>query len=108
MRALSIRQPYAELILLGKKRVEYRSRATTIRGRFYIYASLTPGPLKLFKKTGKSPEQLPRGVIVGSVELVDCTHKSLRLYEWHLRKPQRLTRTLRPRSHAQPVWFNPF
>jgi hypothetical protein len=41
MRALSIRQPYAELILRGIKRIEYRSRPTRIFGeRFYIYASL--------------------------------------------------------------------
>jgi hypothetical protein len=40
MRALSIRQPYAELILRGIKTVEYRSRPTRIIGeRFFIYAS---------------------------------------------------------------------
>jgi hypothetical protein len=40
MRALSIRQPYAELILRGEKTIEYRSRPTKIIGeRFYIYAS---------------------------------------------------------------------
>jgi hypothetical protein len=40
MRALSIRQPYAELILRGIKTVEYRSRSTRIVGeRFYIYAA---------------------------------------------------------------------
>src|SRR4051812_19389225 len=40
LRALSIRQPYAELILRGIKTVEYRSRATSIIGeRFLIYAS---------------------------------------------------------------------
>jgi hypothetical protein len=40
MRALSIRQPYAELILRGIKPIEFRSRPTTIIGeRFYIYAS---------------------------------------------------------------------
>ena len=40
MLALSIRQPYAELILRGIKTVEYRSRATRIIGeRFYLYAS---------------------------------------------------------------------
>ena len=47
MRALSIRQPYAELILRGIKTIEFRSRATKIIGeRFWIYASkrqaLTP------------------------------------------------------------------
>lgn len=37
MRALSIRQPFAELILRGIKTVEYRSRPTRIIGQqFYI------------------------------------------------------------------------
>ena len=40
MLALSIRQPYAELILRGIKTAELRSRSTSIVGeRFYIYAS---------------------------------------------------------------------
>jgi hypothetical protein len=44
MRALSIRQPYAELILRGIKTVEYRSRPTPIIGeRFFIYASKAAG-----------------------------------------------------------------
>ncbi len=44
-RALSIRQPYAELILRGIKRIEYRSRPTRILGeRFYIYTARIPGP----------------------------------------------------------------
>jgi predicted transcriptional regulator len=43
MRALSIRQPYAELILRGLKPIEFRSRPTKIIGeRFYIYASKKP------------------------------------------------------------------
>src|SRR4051812_35944260 len=42
MRALSIRQPYAELILRGIKTAELRSRSTRIVGeRFYIYACKT-------------------------------------------------------------------
>ena len=42
MRALSIRQPFAELILRGIKTVELRSRSTNILGeRFYIYAAKT-------------------------------------------------------------------
>lgn len=40
VRALSIRQPYVELILRGVKPIEFRSFATRIIGeRFYIYAS---------------------------------------------------------------------
>ncbi len=41
-RAISIRQPYVELILQGKKWQEFRSRRTHLRGRVYLYASMTP------------------------------------------------------------------
>src|SRR5205809_7999638 len=63
MRALSIRQPYAELILRGIKTVEYRSRATSIIGeRFYIYAgkkrSAVSGQLSAWSKE-LSAEQPP-------------------------------------------------
>ena len=45
MLALSIRQPWAELILRGIKTVEYRSRPTRIIGqRFHIYAAGTWPP----------------------------------------------------------------
>src|ERR1700737_4512325 len=37
-RALSIRQPLSELILLGEKTLEFRSRLTRIRERVYLYA----------------------------------------------------------------------
>jgi predicted transcriptional regulator len=49
MRALSVRQPYAELILRGIKPIEFRSRPTKIIGeRFYIYASRQWAAGKLF------------------------------------------------------------
>jgi hypothetical protein len=54
MRALSIRQPYAELILRGTcgqqiKPIEFRSRPTKIIGEgFYIYASRQWAAGKLF------------------------------------------------------------
>ena len=40
LRALSIRQPHAEAILRGVKKIEYRTRRTKVRGRIYIYANL--------------------------------------------------------------------
>ena len=44
MRALSIRQPYTELILRGLKTVEYRTWPTRLIGEtFYIYAARKPG-----------------------------------------------------------------
>ena len=39
LRAISIRQPFAELVLRGDKIIEYRSKVTHVRGRVYVYAS---------------------------------------------------------------------
>jgi len=41
MLALSIRQPYVELILQGRKRIEYRTMNVKkmLGERFYLYAS---------------------------------------------------------------------
>jgi hypothetical protein len=50
MLALSIRQPYAELILQRRKRIEYRPTNATekvIGKRFYIYASQKKMPVAL-------------------------------------------------------------
>src|SRR3954452_22760527 len=73
MRAVSIRQPYAELILRGIKTVEYRSRPTRIVGeRFYIYAS--KGPAKIWSRDLAMPgEAVPEWMIelarqVGMIE----------------------------------------
>ena len=107
MRALSVRQPYAEQILRGTKEIEYRSMLTRIRGRVYIYASLTPGDMEKFQEMGAQPGDFPVGVLVGTVELVDCTGQPGD-YEWHLRLPVRLPEPIRPPRHPQPAWFFPF
>lgn len=53
MRALAIRQPWAELILRGVKTIEYRSRPTRIIGeRFWIYASKGSGTKALNRNGG--------------------------------------------------------
>jgi hypothetical protein len=95
MRALSIRQPFAELILRGIKRIEYRSRPTRIIGeRFYIYASkgsafrgqgsvktwssdlsvvnVPPWMIDLANALRLFPHELPTGVIVGSAVIERC------------------------------------
>jgi hypothetical protein len=66
-RALSDRQPWAELILRGKKTIEVRSRATNIRGPMYIYAGLTRGAddAKCRATTGCTWEELERGKLIG-------------------------------------------
>jgi hypothetical protein len=40
MKALSIKQPWAQLIIIGAKEVENRGRRTSFRGRFAVQVSL--------------------------------------------------------------------
>ena len=97
MFALSIRQPFAELILRGIKTVEYRSRPTRRVGeRFWIYAAKRPaaehhrwlpGAGELFDRINVAPPlwladlsdaatmldpNLPLGLIVGSAVIERC------------------------------------
>jgi len=74
MKALTICQPYAELFMLGDKRVENREWATNYRGPLLIHAGkskewLMPGDLQRFP-------DMPFGAIVGRVNLVECIHVS--------------------------------
>ena len=113
MRALSIRQPYAELILRGIKTIEYRTRRTRIIGeRFYIYASKGTGQLAIGNGAGsaltqREREQLPTGVIVGSAVIDHCAANNGQ-YHWHLTDVKRLKRPRKPKRMPQPVWFTPF
>ncbi len=67
MKVLSIKQPFAELILLGRKRIELRKWNTKFRGKFLIHAPKSPDK-EAMKKFGFS--NLPLGFIVGKAELV--------------------------------------
>jgi hypothetical protein len=107
--AISIRQPYVEEILLGKKKFEYRNQKTHKRGRVYLYAAKGAGDLARYKKLGVEPGDLPVGVIVGSVEVVDCIYfEDENLYGYKLKNPRRYRKHLTPRNRPQPVWFFPF
>jgi hypothetical protein len=101
MRALSIRQPYPEQILTGQKRIEYRTRPTHIRGRVYIYASRKPGDQTDFAADGYTRDDLPRGVLVGTVEIVNCTEGDGD-FQWHLANPKRLRTPLVVEGMPQP------
>jgi hypothetical protein len=107
MSALSIRQPYAEQILRGTKKIEYRNMPTNKRERVYVYASKTPADQESWDELGLEPGDLPTGTIVGTVEVVGC-RKVRGEYEWDLSKPLRLKRPIKPKNHPQPAWFNPF
>ena len=88
MKALSIRQPWAWLILNAGKDIENRSWATKVRGRILIHASqgmtraewenavydvhaVCGVPVETLAN-GCEFDQLQRGGIVGTVEIVDC------------------------------------
>jgi hypothetical protein len=107
-RAISIRQPFVELILSGKKKFEYRSTPTNIRERVYIYASLSPGDLKQLFKTGKNFESLPKGRIVGSVEITDCKYDSRNdCYAYKLANPKRIRKVLKHKNQPSPKFWIP-
>jgi hypothetical protein len=110
MRALSIRQPHAEAIMRGRKKVECRTGPTRVRGRVLIYAGL--GRFSAAEEADMMEEygirdvtcdDLHRGVLVGTVDLYDCDGG-----KWYLRDPQRAEKPVRPRRQPQPVWFYPF
>ena len=102
MKTLSIRQPWASLIIKGFKDVENRSWQTFIRGEIAIHASasiteddwegatITVAAIRaiafsdaekwLIETIGEF-DKLPRGAILGTVEITDC--KRERTSPWH-------------------------
>ncbi|HIH31860.1 TPA: ASCH domain-containing protein [Candidatus Woesearchaeota archaeon] len=71
MKALSLKQPFAELVVSGKKKIELRKWNTKFRGEFLIHASKIPDK-KSMEKFGF--KELPLGCIVGKARLVDVKH----------------------------------
>ena len=106
-RAISIRQPFVEQILRGSKRLDYRSVPTNIRERVYLYASLKPRmEPENWRGMKTTPDKLPKGMIVGSVEIVDC--KPHRYGFAHkLANPRRLRSPLNAVNHPNPLWWRP-
>jgi predicted transcriptional regulator len=105
-RALSIRQPFVELILTGRKTAEYRSKKTHKRERVYLYAS------KVVNDVEEYPYDrallLPRGLIVGSVDIVDC-EETKDGYAWMLKNPRRYKAPINAMGTPQPgFWFPRF
>ena len=126
MRALSIRQPWAELILRGHKTIEMRSRRTNLRERVFIYAGLNrideAEEVRIAAQFGIDVDGLPRGVLVGTVAIVGCLALKQDdsqaacfeiadidgFYGWLLARPQRVEELVKPKNQPQPMFFNPF
>tara|TARA_B100000029_G_scaffold370539_1_gene364394 strand:+ start:113 stop:562 length:450 start_codon:yes stop_codon:yes gene_type:complete len=69
MKCLSICQPFAKLIVQGKKTIELRKWNTKFRGEFLVHA---PQKIRLDDcKRLKIKPEMPVGAIIGKVELID-------------------------------------
>jgi ASCH domain len=124
--ALAIQQPWAELILRGIKTLEIRSQPTRQRGTILLYASkrvsALPAAHAAVRRLDLDIESLPRGKVVGSVDLIDCrlarsSDQPAACVGAELLKGQFAYEVVRPRRFATPraprflpygVWFYPF
>ena len=108
MKVLSVKQPWAALLVNGIKDIENRTRRTTFRGRILIHASkaqksgfiadfLTEEQAKAVCeakiKDSDFGKSLVRGMIIGSIELYDCVKNERSIWaeknvwNWKVRKP---------------------
>ena len=71
MKVLTIKQPWACLIVEGLKKYEFRSWKTNYRGKILIHAGLT-----LEKKHSEKYKDYNfnyiKGAIIGEAEIIDC------------------------------------
>jgi hypothetical protein len=88
VKALSVRQPWAWLIVAGYKDVENRKWATNFRGKIYIHAGkildragltlITSGSMNINQdiRDAVRHNSWTLGAIIGEVEIVDCVTQS--------------------------------
>jgi hypothetical protein len=91
MKCLSVRNPYAGAIVLGRKPIEYRTWRTKYTGKLLIHASKTIDEFAIFVGT-RVPVMEAKGCIVGCANLVECVLGTLRgekTWFWYLDQPFR-------------------
>jgi Na+-transporting NADH:ubiquinone oxidoreductase subunit NqrC len=76
MKALSIKQPWAYLIVHAGKDIENRKWNTKHRGKFLIHASKQVDKAAIAKYRHLLPKELDVGGIVGEAEIVDVVQHS--------------------------------
>jgi len=76
MKALTIKQPWATLIIQGDKRFEFRSWQTKYRGDLLIHAGKGIDKEAMKRLAKYLPKELQYGKILGKVKLVDCIKMS--------------------------------
>lgn len=72
MKVLTIKQPWATLIMQKDKRFEFRSWQTKYRGDLLIHAGKGIDKEAMKRLVKYIPKNLPTGKILGKVTLVDC------------------------------------
>jgi len=92
MKTLSVKQPWAYLLCAGIKDIENRTWKTNYRGRVFIHAGMSGSSYifenrSLFRASQEAEiwlncdyeSAIPKGAIIGSVEIVDCVlnHESI-------------------------------
>ena len=122
MKAITVRQPWAWAIINAGKDIENRSWNTHFRGRVAIHAAqgMTRDEyergykfIKGIKPRAKIPayEDLERGEIIGTVEIVDCVQDSsspwfFGEYGFVLSRPRKLPEPI-PCKGALSFWDVP-
>ena len=71
MKVLTIKQPWATLIMQGDKRFEFRSWQTKYRGDLLIHAGKGIDKEAMKRLAKYIPKDMPSGKILGKVILVD-------------------------------------
>lgn len=118
VKALSFRQPWADLVVAGKKSLDLRTWTTAYRGPLAVYASNTVDE-EASRAQGMDPGRLTTGAVVGLVDLVgivpldeasyrarEAEHlagRSFRqgLYGWELANPRALARPVAARGRLR-------
>jgi hypothetical protein len=98
--ALSVRQPWAELILRGRKTIEVRTWPTRHRGELWLHAGVRVDREAL-DRFGLITENLAFGAIIGRCELYDCVEFTV--YSWELWRSQHLNAG--PLNKRLYAWF---
>ena len=86
MKTLTIKQPWATLIIQGDKRFEFRSWKTSYRGGLLIHAGKGIDKVAMKRLKKYIPEDMPLGKIIGKVKLVDCIKMSPEFKEMLLKE----------------------
>lgn len=83
MKALTLTQPWAQLVVEGRKVFETRSWRTSWHGRLAIHAAKgwTADDRAFARELGYEPEAMVRGAVVGEAVLIRCQGtEDLRFY----------------------------